>query len=403
MAHLSEGALRRMYDEPHALVERDRAHFNTCPECKERFSAVADDARQALALMSVPATTVDAEAALGRFKARQPVGASRRGPALRRLVNLGSAPSLGGWGWRKPAAAGLVAVGLAATLAFTPLAQSIRQIFAPSQLTPTTVSVTRSDLQGLQTFSAWGDTKTVQAPELGQADSAAEVSRISGLPAIHVDPGALPGNLASAPVSYGTVGKGAQALTFNDKAPAKLQGTTLTLRYGPGEVAVYGNLGKAISSAGQAAGAGAGDKTGAAEAGAPAQGQEHGAASQQQLQQALGSIGPVAAVAEMRVPSVSSDGASLQDIKDTLLAQPNLSPSLKNLVRQFNQPTGNLPIPIPADTATAQAVKVQQVDGTAIGDNTGLGAGVIWIKKGVVYVVAGTITVDQAVAIANSL
>ena len=53
--------------------------------------------------------------------------------------------------------------------------------------------------------------------------------------------------------------------------------------------------------------------------------------------------------------------------------------------------------------ATAQSVRVQNVSGTAIGDNTGLGAGVIWIKKGVVYVVAGTITVDQAVAIANAL
>ena len=109
-------------------------------------------------------------------------------------------------------------------------------------------------------------------------------------------------------------------------------------------------------------------------------------------------------VAESRVPKLSSDGASLQDVKDTLLAQPGLSDSVKNLIRQFNQPTGNLPIPIPADMATAQSVTVQNgVKATAIGDNTGLGAGVIWIKGGVVYAVAGTISVDQAVAIANSL
>src|SRR2546426_12770744 len=105
MAHLSEGALRRLYDEPHALVERDRAHYNSCPECRERFSAIAEDVRQALALMSVPAATVDAEAALGRFKARRPDGASRRTPVLGRLASLGSARSLGGWGWRQPAAA----------------------------------------------------------------------------------------------------------------------------------------------------------------------------------------------------------------------------------------------------------------------------------------------------------
>jgi hypothetical protein len=401
VAHLSEGALRRLYDEPHALVERDRAHYNSCPECRERFSAVAEDARQALALMSVPAATVDAEAALGRIKAHRPAGAPPRHPVLERVTNLGSARSLGGWGWRKPAAAGLVAVGLAASLSFTPLAQNIQNIFAPTQLTATTVSVTQSDVQGLKTFSRWGDAKTVQSPELAQADSAAQASKLSGLPAIHVNPSSLPGSIASAPVSYGTVGQGSSEVTFNSKAPAKLQGTTLTMQYGPGEVAVYGNVGKAISSASQA-GASAGDKTGASP-GAGAQSQVPGAASQQQLQQALNSIGPIVGVAEMRAPKVTSTGASVQDIKDTLLAQPNLSPSVKNLIRQFNQPTGNLPIPIPADMGTAQPVTVQHVNGTEIGDNTGLGAGVIWIKGGVVYVVAGTITADQALSIANSL
>src|SRR5437879_9368982 len=102
MAHLSEGALRRLYDEPHALVERDRAHYNSCPECQARFSAVAEDARQALALMSVPAAAVDADAALGSFKARHPAAASPPNPLLGRLANLWSAPSLGGWGWRRP-------------------------------------------------------------------------------------------------------------------------------------------------------------------------------------------------------------------------------------------------------------------------------------------------------------
>src|SRR5207253_5119808 len=217
MGHLSEGALRRLYDEPHALVERDRAHYNSCPECQQRFSAVADDAREALALMSVPAATVDAEAALSSLKARQSVATSRPNPLVGRLTNLWSAPSLGGWGSRRPAAAGLVAVGLAATMAFTPLASTIQRIFEPTQLTPTSVSITQSDVEGLKTFSTWGDGKTLRNPELGQADSAAQAAKVSGLPAIHVDPNALPGSLASAPVSYGTVGQGASAVAFSGK------------------------------------------------------------------------------------------------------------------------------------------------------------------------------------------
>jgi hypothetical protein len=347
----------------------------------------------------VPAATVDAEAALGRFKAGRPDGAARRNPVLARLANIGSAPSLGGLGWRRPAAAGLVAVCLAATMAFTPLASTIQRIFAPSQITPTSVSITQSDVEGLKTFSTWGDGKTLRTPELGQADSAAQAAKTSGLPAIHVDPNALPGSLATAPVSYGTVGQGAAAVTFNGKAPAKLQGTTLTMQYGPGEVAVYGNLAKAISGAR----AGAGEQNGSAPApGGPDQGQG-AAGSQQEIQQAVNAIGPIVGVAEMHAPKVTSNGASLQDIKQALLAQPNLSPSLRSAIEQFNSPVGNLPIPIPADMTTAQSVTVQNVKGTLIGDNTGLGAGVIWIKHGIVYAVAGTITTDQALAIANSL
>jgi len=46
---------------------------------------------------------------------------------------------------------------------------------------------------------------------------------------------------------------------------------------------------------------------------------------------------------------------------------------------------------------------VQGVDGIALGDNTGVGAGVIWIKNGVVYGVVGTIKQSDALTVANQL
>ena len=46
---------------------------------------------------------------------------------------------------------------------------------------------------------------------------------------------------------------------------------------------------------------------------------------------------------------------------------------------------------------------VQGVDGVALGDNTGVGSAVIWVKKGVVYVVAGSIKQTDAIDIANNL
>jgi hypothetical protein len=39
----------------------------------------------------------------------------------------------------------------------------------------------------------------------------------------------------------------------------------------------------------------------------------------------------------------------------------------------------------------------------ALGDNTGLGSGVVWIYGGHVYVVAGTVTKDNAKTIADNL
>ena len=109
------------------------------------------------------------------------------------------------------------------------------------------------------------------------------------------------------------------------------------------------------------------------------------------------------AVAEMKAPQVSSTGASVADIKSALLAQPGLSPAVRAAISSIDDPKGNLPIPIPAGYVNSHSVKVQGVNGTAFGDNTGLGSAVIWIKNGRVYGVAGTVTEDQVLAVANSV
>ncbi|MDQ6789042.1 MAG: hypothetical protein M3075_00005, partial [Candidatus Dormibacteraeota bacterium] len=151
MRHLNDGALRRLYDEPLALDEQTRAHYNNCSECQSRFRAIADDARQAYAVMAVPGATVDAEAALRRVKNAAPTGTAPR-PRLR-------LPSVRSWGWRKPAAAVLVAAALSASLAFTSLAQTIQSVFEPSSVSVPTTQVTQQDLQGLQVFKNWADVK----------------------------------------------------------------------------------------------------------------------------------------------------------------------------------------------------------------------------------------------------
>jgi hypothetical protein len=394
--HLSDGALRRLYDEPFALDERTRAHYRGCPSCQERFAAVAEEARHTGALLAVPAATVDPAGALAKVR-------TRTGPAPTRLGALGAAwrrPAPGGW--RRPAFGGVAVVGLAAallfTLSFTSVAANVVKIFQPTQVQPVTIS--QGDLAGLDTFSRWGDVTWNKKPELTEAESAAEAARVSGLPVIRVDQRNLPSGLAGAPVSYAAVSQSSGRVTFNREAPSKLRGSTLTVVVGPAETAIYGDLGRAIQSA-RAQGAQAGD--GAAAPGDEAARKAAAAQRQEAAKNALAQAGPLLAVAEVKAPQVSSTGASVEDIKKALLAQPGLSPAVREAIRSINDPAGNLPLPLPAGEVNSHSVRVQGVNGTAVGDNTGLGAAVIWIKHGRVYGVAGTVTEDQLLKVANGL
>jgi hypothetical protein len=367
--HLNDGALRRLYDEPLALEEKTRAHYNDCAECQSRFSAIAEDARQAYALMAVPGATVDAEAALQRVKNAAPTAASS-GPRLR-------LPSVRSWGWRKPAAAVLVAAALSASLAFTSLAQTIQSVFEPSSVsTPTTTPLTQQDLQGLDVFKNWADVKQGGNTSLKEAGSAQEAAQQAGLP--ELKPGNIPAKFAGQPVSYGSVGQLSGTATFNNNAPDKLPGTTLTVQAGPGQAIVYGDVNKAMTAGKQAT----------------------------SPQEAASAVGPMLAVVEMHGAKVTSDGASVADIK-TALKKQNISDNLRAAIDKIDDPKGNVPIIIPTDYGKAtDGTLTNGTKATFVGDNTGLGAGVIWVNPNthVVYAVVGLgVDQDQVKAVADSL
>lgn len=386
MRHLSDGALRRLYDEPYALDEETRAHYNDCAECQARFAAVADDARHAMTALAVAGVTVDPTDALARVRAQA-------SPARPRVLRLPG-------GWRRPLVGGLaaaiVAGALIGTMAFTPLASGLVRIFQPSQVTP--VSISQGDLTGLDALSQWGTVKGTQRGQLQQAETAAEAARLSGLPVLKVDASKLPAGVQKAPVSYAAATQSSGTVTFTDNAPAKLRGSTLTVVIGPAETAVYGDLAKLAQDVQGGA---------AASAGASGGGEAAGSGGDQQsvdrARQALSSAGPILAVAEMKAPQVTSTGVSVADIKSVLLAQPGLSPAVRAAISSIDDPKGNLPIPVPAGYVNSHSVKVQGVNGTAFGDNTGLGSAVVWIKNGRVYGVAGTVTEDEVLAVANSM
>jgi hypothetical protein len=99
-------------------------------------------------------------------------------------------------------------------------------------------------------------------------------------------------------------------------------------------------------------------------------------------------------------PSASPSGAMPPAL---VVAQRGVPARVAAQIKAISDPASTLPLPIPVNRANADSVRVQGVDGLAIGDNTGVGSGVVWQKDGIVYAVAGSLPMTQILDIANSL
>ena len=362
MAHLNDGTLRRMLDDPDAITAPEREHFSTCADCKARRDSLGADARQAADLLAVPATGFDAAAAYKRITAEP--ARPRFGFRLP-IIKQSARPILGGL-------ALAVAVAVVATASV-----NVSQIFAPKTVTP--VPVTVAELETLPDLGAYGDTTWSQKPEPQIGITKAEAEKVAGFSAPNV--GSLPAGVSST-VTYAAMPQATGVFKFSaakaeaaaaakgktiPKMPAGMDGSTLTLVMGPALIVLYGDLPQGANAD----------------------------ASQLTL--------PRLIVAESKAPSVTSTGVSVKELEDYLLAQPGISPQLAADIRAIGDPTTTLPIPVPIQFATSSKVQVQRVQGVALGDNTGVGAAVIWIKSGNVFFVGGSLKQSEAIAVANGL
>jgi hypothetical protein len=364
VAHLSEGTLRRKFDDQDALLGPDALHYAKCTECQARYAALADDARFAASMLAAPDLKVDASSAFKHVQSA-PAAQPRFGIRLP-IMRPSSRPILGG----------LAAAAVLVLVMATGLAQDLLTVFEPSSITP--VPVTVADLQSLSGLSTYGTLAWTTKPAPQIVTSAAEAASVSGLSVPVV--GSLPAGVSTT-VTYAAMPQAVGVFTFdaamaaaaaaaNGKTlpamPAGMDGSTLTVTVGPAVVEVFGNL-------------------------------QSGSTSNATINL------PQLIVAESTAPTVTSSHSSAKEIEDYLLTQPGITPSLAAAIRAISDPSKTLPIPIPVEYATSSTVQVQGVDGLALGDNTGLGAAVIWIKNGVVYGVAGTLKQDAIVSIANHL
>src|SRR3984893_16944833 len=367
--HLSDGTLRRIYDEPLALTAADQAHFDECTECKPRFHVIANDARATTGLLEVPAFEPQAPAALAVVRTRIKREETARPPRWYERWLRRTSPR-----WRPmatPAIAVLLAAALLTGLGVSGIAQSLFRIFEPKQLQAVTVSP--SDFAQTTALLDYGQVKWLpDAPKLQQLTDAATAQTQSGLPVLM--PASLP-NGVSGPVSYGAVSRATGSLTFDaarlqasalkasvrvSPMPSTINGSTLVVNAGPALIEVWGMAGG----------------TGIARV-------------------------PTLVIAQTRVPTVDSNGATTAQLEDYLLSQPGVPPELAAQVRAIKDPSTTRPIPIPKGLATTESVQVNGMPATLI--KAVLGAGVVWVKNGVIYAVGGQLTPDQVLAIATPL
>jgi hypothetical protein len=354
--HLDDGALRRLYDDPLAVSEPARAHFAACDECGRRFDAVAADARRAAALLQVPAAAIDTDAALARMHTR-----SSEAPAVALRPRL-RVP------WRAAAAVAAAAVAIVA-LAVTGTAQQLFTVLQPSSVQ--VVPVTTSELQAMPDLSQFGTIHWGGNPQVMQVADAGAAADAAGFAA----PAATTPSAVSGQPQYGVLGQTTATFTFSaakaqawaaahnvtlPAIPAGMDGSSLELTVGPAIVEVYG---------------------------APNQ----------------GAGVPQLAVGKMRAPTLASTGPSVKEIEDYLISIPSFPSDLAAQLRALGDPATTLPLPVLVDRASSQQVEINGVQGVVIGDNTGLGAGAIWVRDGYVYGVAGSQAEDTILSVAGSV
>lgn len=372
MQHLSDGVLRRMYDEPLAIGADLQQHYDGCPACRARFNEIARESAAMADLLAVPQLQVSPEMALTRLRRGIEAGESARPVTFAERVTARVRQH-----WpraSRPVAVLAFAAVLLGVLSASGLAQTLVKIFEPQQFQA--IKVSPSDLNRAGLALDYGKLKwTSGPPDLKPVDSATQAAAQSGLPILA--PSSLPSGVPLT-VSYAVAPRTTGSYTLNaatlrssaEKArvavspmPASIDGSTLYLDAGPALVEIYG--GAAPSGSG------------------------------------LLSEAPALVILQTRTPTVSSTGATAQQLVDYLLSQPGVPPEVAAQVRAIKDPSTTFPVFIPAGLATSRQVQVQGVQGLLV--DAGILSGVVWQRNGVIYAVGGQLTPDQVLAIANSL
>jgi hypothetical protein len=315
-------------------------------------------------LLAADERPVDAAAGLRRFRDTVAGGRVRAHRSTARMR------------WTQALAGALAAAFLFTGLALTGVADSFFTIFQPKQVATVTVGTT--DLSGLPDLSGYGTLTITTHPAYRQAATVDQARADTGIAAL--SPGALPSGIPGDARFY-TISRGEATFRFDQAKldesaarasrtappmPAAIAASTLNVSGGPAVVQSYGGSFDPNSRAGST-----------------------------QL--------PALLIAQSKAPVVRSDGATVEELRAYLLAQPGIPPDLAAQVRAIGDPSQTLLVPVPLDLASGKTVTVRGARGVFVGDSTGIGSAVVWVADGIVHVVAGSLGESELLAVADSL
>jgi hypothetical protein len=409
MRHLDDSLLRRMLDEPLATTAAEREHVDGCARCSERQGVLGAAAQRAASMLTTPDASIDLAGALRATRARFEAEPVRRSlPGLWARLQINPARTL------RPVYASGIAVALMGALLVTGAAQQVVDFFAPTQVAPVSINArdVGSLVKGLPDLSRYGTMTITSRPAISIVSSAKEASDSTGLKFLGV--GTLPTEVKGTP-RFRLLTQGVGSFVFSTeqarlsavaaggslpRLPSNINGTTLEVSAGPALIVTYGE-GAALSQAIDSHVGSLSASPDVVATGAPA-GEPSSVAGGGGLGALVAGL-PNLVVVQMKAPHVSTNGGvSLKELEDAILAMPGVSQQLKDAVHAIGDPASTLPVPVPSG-ANSQRVEVQGVTGLAIGDSTGIGSVVVWVKGGMVYAVAGTLKEADVLSTARSL
>ncbi len=236
MAHLSDGTLRRKFDDAGALTDSENRHYTACAECQGIYATLADDARQSPAPWRCPTSR---STSLRRHFSRVAVHRLRSQvwhPPAHRQAGLTSRDGRAGGGRSRSRPGGNW--------------HRARPLL-PAPVGAGCADPTVADLQSLNGLGDFRHPDLAGKPEPQLVTGAAEAASVSVLPC---RPSARPMSVSSnvtyaaMPAAVGVFqvrcchgshrcGQGRQ----NPAMPAGMDGSTLTVTVGPAVVEIYGN------------------------------------------------------------------------------------------------------------------------------------------------------------------